>query len=127
MARACFVLLVVSVLASGCGNSRAQSSEELDRARSSLQAALDAWKNKETPKKLQARSPAIQISDPDWNAGTRLLDFEIQRTEGDKDKATRCHARLSLQDRAGKKSDKDVVFDVRASSSEVVIGRDPFY
>ncbi len=73
--RAVSLLLVgVLALASGCGGTPAAA--DADQARQTLIAALDAWKSGETPDALAARSPAIHVSDTDWNSGATLTSYE---------------------------------------------------
>ena len=73
--RAVSLLLVgVLALASGCGATPAAA--DADSARQTLIAALDAWKSGETPDALTARSPAIHVSDTDWNSGAALTSYE---------------------------------------------------
>ena len=71
-----FSLLMVGALAlaSGCGGTPAAA--DPDQARRTLIAALDAWKSGETPDALAARSPAIHVSDADWNSGATLTTYE---------------------------------------------------
>jgi hypothetical protein len=71
-----FSLLLVGALAlaSGCGGT--PGAADPDQARRTLIAALDAWKSGETPDALAARSPAIHVSDTDWNSGATLTSYE---------------------------------------------------
>jgi hypothetical protein len=75
-----FSLLLVGVLAlaSGCGGTPAAA--DPDQARQTLIAALDAWKSGEAPDALAARSPAIHVSDADWNAGATLTSYEADNS-----------------------------------------------
>jgi hypothetical protein len=71
-----FGLLLIGVLAlaSGCGGT--PGAADAESARQTLIAALDAWKSGQTPDALAARSPAIHVSDTDWNSGATLTNYE---------------------------------------------------
>ena len=114
----CFVLSLI-----GCGGAQpSQSKEELDKAEGHVHAALEAWKKGDAPDKLKSQS--IEVTDHEWKAGVRLLDYKLNRTEGLRGENVRCWAQLTLQNRQGKKVDRDVVYEVSVKD-KVVIGRDP--
>lgn len=111
-------------LVAGCGG-RSQSEEELKRAESALRSALDAWKEGRPAAALKARTPAVEITDPDWASGHRLHGYEVRRCEAERGRNARCWVVLSLLARGGKRSEKEVVYELKAGDT-VVIGRDPF-
>jgi hypothetical protein len=112
---------------SGCGGGSSLPQETLDRARQSIETALDVWKKGGSPAQLGSLSPPIVMTDPDWNpkAGQRLLDYEIKKVEGKQGEYARCWVKLSLQSRQGKKADRDAVYEVSVGP-KILIGRDAF-
>ena len=50
-------------------------------ARTALAKALDCWRLRITPEELLKAQPAITVSDPDWRAGHRLVEFQLQSGE----------------------------------------------
>lgn len=123
------LLALAALLAplTGCGGKRSRGQEDLDRADTALKAALDAWKKGEPSKKLANQSPPIIVTDPDWKPGTKLVRFEVKRSEGYEGDNVRCWVVLTLQARQGKAQEKEVVYEVHLSADRVTIGRDPFF
>jgi hypothetical protein len=107
----------------GCG--KATPPADLDWARTHVQAGLDAWKKGQRPETLKNQSPAIDFQDQDWRAGLALLNYQLKDTKPESDQVPRCWVVLTLQDRRGKKFDKEVVYAV--DKAKLTIGRDPFY
>jgi hypothetical protein len=99
----------------GCGNAgRPAPQENLDRAQASLQASLDAWKKGAKPNAFKA--PAVELADPDWQAGFRLVDYMIYSTEGRQGEGVRCGVVLSMRDRQGKTLSKDVSYRIQGDA-----------
>ena len=68
-------LLLVSLL-TGCGASSARFKPTTDEARSSLEAALTAWRDGK-PYGSVVATPPIQVGDSAWQAGDQVESFEI--------------------------------------------------
>lgn len=80
-----------------------------------MEKFLDSWSRGEAPETFTDPSQPIQGADPDRNAGYRLVSFltiESKQSEDGPDHF-RCRVSLSLQDRRGKKLEKDVVYAVQ--------------
>jgi hypothetical protein len=73
--------LVVALCAlSGCGGSQRDELDILpdqDKARATLEKALNAWKSGQKAGRIQGESPAIEVLDSVWKNGARLTAFEI--------------------------------------------------
>jgi hypothetical protein len=67
--------LLVSVL-TGCGASSARFKPTSGEARSSLEAALAAWRDGK-PYGSVVATPSIQVGDSAWQAGDQVESFEI--------------------------------------------------
>jgi hypothetical protein len=115
-------MTVLALAAPGCGKS--PSEQPADKAEAVVQEFLDSWTRGEAPDKFAGPNQSIQASDPDWQAGYRLLSFlSIEAKPGpEKPNHIRCRVALSLQDPKGKKVDKEVVYDVQMGDA-IVVGR----
>ena len=93
----------------GCKKDDAGAAQR--RAEAALDRALDAWVRGEPPDRLEG----IWVDDPDWRAGRRLVGFLVSRSgavEGAKGEV-RCRVALTLQDRSGRRVDREVEYRVR--------------
>jgi len=91
-------MLLAALAAAGCSGPPRPA--DPGQARAALRAALDAWKQGETPEALKQRRPPVYVHDDDWQAGRRLLDYELAGDEpfgGE----LRCRATLSLDGEGG--------------------------
>jgi hypothetical protein len=115
-------LFLSAFLLTGCGGAGRRPQ---DRAESAVDKVLDGWARGEPADKYAESGQPIQASDPDWSAGYRLLSFlsvdARQPVEGTAE--VRCRVALSLQDRAGKKLEKEVVYRVQLGDS-IIIARE---
>jgi hypothetical protein len=121
MRRCKTVVVVLLVLAPGCG-----PKAEHGRAEEVVKTSLDAWKGGEKPQQLTDR--AIDIAEPDWKAGYRLLDYQVKTASAQPQQGPRVVVVLTLQNRAGKKSNKEVAYEVIFKDDKrASIGRDAFH
>ncbi|MCC6418756.1 MAG: hypothetical protein IT429_11020 [Gemmataceae bacterium] len=111
-----FVLLVYL---SGCG-----AGPDLNRAEAAVKTCMDKWKEGGTPQQLADKT--IEITDPDWKAGYRLLDYQLKAVSAQPQQGPRVIVTLNLQSRAGKKMKKEVAYEVLIKD-KVQIGRDAFH
>jgi hypothetical protein len=115
-------LLVIGLAASaaGCGGPAKPTvpQAELDRAQAALQATLDAWKKGGRPGPIRGR--VADVTDPDWAAGLRLVDYMIYGADGRPGEPIRCGAALSLRDRLGKTVMRDTVYLVRGGGPFII-------
>src|SRR5262245_41608174 len=105
MWRRIFVFSAFLVVCAGCG-----PKAELGRAEEVVKTSLEAWKGGENPQRLTDR--AIDIAEPDWKAGYRLLDFQLKNASSQPQQGPRVVVVLTLQNRAGKKMNKEVAYEV---------------
>jgi hypothetical protein len=107
------ITLVVSAwVVPGCAKDT--SKQAVDKAEKVVETFLDAWSRGESPDKFADANQPIQGSDPDWKAGLRLLSFLTVDSKQSQDDPHYflCRMTLSLQDRRGKKLEKQVVYGV---------------
>ena len=106
------------VLAAGCGSGTKSYDRYVpaaETARSSLQAALDAWKQGLKPGKITTVTPAVQVVDSVWQEGQKLGSYEILSDEAG-DGPRWFSVRLKL---AGSGAEQVVRY--------AVVGRDPIW
>ena len=72
-----------SFVLSGCGgrNYAPPAAADPVAARAALEKSLDAWRLRIMPEELAKAEPAITVADPDWQAGHRLVEFQLQPGE----------------------------------------------
>ena len=81
MIRASLIVALLVTLV-GCGGPPPPlPTATLDKASDSLRASLDAWKKGDSFESWKKRSP-VAFTDQDWQAGAKLLEYEIKRVEG---------------------------------------------
>lgn len=123
--RRIFWMALPAALALGLGCGRAKPSAEMAQAREVLETSLEAWAKGERVTDLQKRSPPIRFADDNWQAGHRLLDFQMGRVRTTPERVPSCRVLLSLQDKQGKKLEREVVYQVAVKPDEIIVGRDP--
>jgi hypothetical protein len=71
--------MVLGLLACvGCSRQKVEDFKpSTDRARKSLEAALNHWLSGQPPDKVPGTSPAIQVIDSKWKSGQKLMSYEI--------------------------------------------------
>lgn len=114
----CAGLIVAALAASGCGKVRPPA----DRAEKVVEQFLDAWSRGEPPDKFADAGGPIQGTDPDWKAGSRLRSFlsSDSKPAPDAPDHVRCRFSLSLQDKSGKRLEKEVLYDVQLGERIVI-------
>ncbi len=100
-------ILLAATMAAGC--SADYTSSAAGRAEEALDIALRTWHRGEAAKKLKEKS--IEMIDPDWNLGSKLVGFLLAGTETAGGKQ-RCTVSLAIQDGAGNPLDKAVTYEI---------------
>jgi hypothetical protein len=111
-----FILAAWPLIFQGCHKD--SSTQAQQKAEAAVDKALDAWVRGGPPDKLTA----IRIDDPDWKAGVKLLGFLTSESTpvADNPKRFRCRVSLVVQDRAGKRVDKEVEYNVQLGDTVVI-------
>ena len=68
---------------------------------SALKTTLDKWKAGATADSLRQEKPAIHAADEDWDAGNKLISYELQPTLPPVGISARIPAVLEIQSAAG--------------------------
>ncbi|HEY7689383.1 MAG TPA: hypothetical protein VH835_11845, partial [Dongiaceae bacterium] len=124
VAQVVVVLLAAGLLlsAAGCGGSPGGPANE-DVARTSLTAALDAWKGGGKPADLRQRSPEIVMGDTFWEAGRKLANYKIDGPGKTGPKAWRVPVTLTLQ-AAGNKTETVKLIYIVTTDPAITIFQD---
>lgn len=102
---------------SGCGDTaRTAAPVDPGQARTTLKAALNAWKEGRSPSDLRSRSPEIVAQDADWQRGMKLTDYEVLGNGDERDANLECRVKLKMVDKQGKPVERTVTY---------VVGTDP--
>jgi hypothetical protein len=125
--RRLFLTALLPPLAFGCKKGGHKfSQEDLDRARRALETSLDAWKKGERPEKLRSLPEPIEFAEEWPRDGLRLLDYQITGTEHTDAEVMRFSVKLTVQDRRGRREERQATYAV-ALKSPIAVGRDPFF
>lgn len=116
---AALALVALNLIGAGCG-----ARPNLPKAEDVVKISLEKWKEGATPGQLVEQG--IEIADPDWAAGDRLIDYEIKAVSAQPQQGPRVVAVLQLQKRAGKKATEEVAYEV-ILAEKIRIGRDAFH
>lgn len=106
------------VLLPGCGNT-IDPPVDTGKASEVLNTALDAWKQGEKYGELARRQPPIYFNEPEWEAGKKLVKYEagpvtLSGRQG------RCSVKLTLQDGAGKVTDRTIGYQIDTNPAMVI-------
>ena len=95
-------LLIMPLLLAGCGGGH-EMPKVADEATAvaALKTTLDKWKAGATADSLRQEKPAIHADDYDWEAGNKLVSYELQPTLPATGVSARIPAVLEIQSAAG--------------------------
>jgi hypothetical protein len=77
--------LAILLVGSSCGGPNMNPAA--DRARTALEASLNAWREGKKPGTIEGTDPPVQAVDNEWTNGRKLADFQIlseEASESDK-------------------------------------------
>lgn len=117
-----FALLLPLV---GCLGSRVPTPTDPAKGREALKSVLDAWVKGGKPADLKNASPAIVVSDPDWEEGQQLLQYDIDPTDRRAGVDLRLTATLTLKNRMGKSVRKAATYAISTGAQTTVLRNDP--
>lgn len=110
----------LSLALAGCNRSNVPEPVNTDEAGKRLTEALEAWRGGEEYGALARRSPPVIFTEPLWEAGTRLLDFELGPVELH-GRQGRCTARLTLQDMDGQRRERSIGYLIDTTPNVVIV------
>jgi len=95
-------LLVLPLLLAGCGGGHSMPKVADEAAAvTALKTTLDKWKAGGTADSLSQENPAIHALDHDWEAGSKLVSYELQPAKPTIGVSARIPAVLEIQSAAG--------------------------
>jgi hypothetical protein len=103
------------IVGQGCTGASVAEPVEPAKARDALRATLDAWKSGSQADDLKSHPMAIVARDMDWQAGWKLLDYELQGEGKAVDANLLCRVTLELADPQGARKKEDVQYVVGTS------------
>ena len=111
---ACAVLMAMT----GCGKKLPDPADP-NAGREALTLALNTWKNGGSQEELQNRNPAVYFNEPEWQAGKKLVRYEIKGQLEPFGRQLRANVLLSVQDKNG--ATKDMTIPYQVDTHEVVV------
>lgn len=118
------VILIASVCA-GCGSSKVAPDLDEGLAQSSLAAALDAWKQDQTPESLRQGSSSIIVVEPQWQAGQKLVNYQVLEPITNDGSNLHVPVELELEDADGASSKQTVTYTVGTSPRITIFSEEP--
>jgi len=116
------VIAFALVVLAGCSF----SSAKVDEAKGYVQQALELWQKGGKSDELKSRTPPIEFHETMWNAGEKLVNFDIGAVQYiARDNLVRCETRLTVRSPKGKQHTESVVFDVLSLAPNVKIVNNP--
>ncbi|MBC7852553.1 MAG: hypothetical protein IAF94_03870 [Pirellulaceae bacterium] len=113
-------ILLVAAFVAGCGGVSTPQATDPQKAVTALQTTLEKWKNGTSIADLQKETPAVYASDEDWEAGQKLVAFEVRDVLDEGGVAPRIPVRLNIQSPNGLLW-KEVEYKVTVGKSAVNI------
>ncbi|HEY2155947.1 MAG TPA: hypothetical protein VGH33_09980 [Isosphaeraceae bacterium] len=106
------VAALTVALVAGCSGSGGAGPVDAPRAREALKTALDGWKRGDVPASFATASPAMTVQDMDWQAGAKLVAYQV--ADDGKDFGLNLHVpvMLTLRTPQGKDVKKSVNYVV---------------
>lgn len=112
------------MLFSGCSGSSRPAPVAPELARESLKVVLDTWKKGDDPKSLMSSATPITAHDFEWDAGAKLLDYEILDQGRNEDANLRVQVKIKLEEQGKKKAVEKKASYVVGTSPSVTVFRD---
>jgi hypothetical protein len=107
----------------GCRGKTGAVDASPEKAREALRQGLDAWKSGKTAEAIKA-SDSIIVSDSDLENGAKLLSYDVQGDGASDGFDWQMRVKLTLQDAAGNKSEKNAVYNVNTSPKVVIVRKE---
>ncbi len=104
-----WVVAIPLVFVVGCGFPAAKQ----DEAKGHVKSALEKWQAGGKPDELKAASPSVEFNEAMWNAGEKLVSFEMGAVNYvEAERVVRCTVKLTVQKGKGKARTENVTYDV---------------
>lgn len=93
----CAAILLAAAFMAGCGGTPIPKETDPTKAVTVLKTTLEKWKNGTSIVDLQKETPAVYAADEDWEAGMKLVAFELRDVLDQGGFATRIPVALHIQ------------------------------
>jgi len=119
------------LLLPGCSDSSRAHAVDVRHARDAIKIALDQWKKGDSPRSLASSSTPMIVQDFEWQAGAKLLDYQLIDDGKAYDANLRIQVKLTLtgdeswSKRTDQTTEKKVWYLV-GTTPAVTVFRDPF-
>jgi len=120
-----FCLLGLLVLATGCSSGPVHAPVDAAKARETLRAALDSWRKGDPIDALQRGSPPIYVIDVEWQAGAKLVEYQLAGSGDEKDAHLFCPVQLTVRSPDGRTNKRDVTY-VISTAPNLTVSRKVF-
>jgi hypothetical protein len=90
-------ILLAAAFVAGCAGTPNPKPTDPTKAVAILKTTLEKWKNGTSIAALQKETPAVYASDEDWEAGEKLVAFELRDVLDQGGFDTRIPVRLNIQ------------------------------
>jgi hypothetical protein len=116
------LIVALAALVAGCSGGSGGSAAPVDapKAREALKAALDGWKRGDKPEKFQSASPPMTVSDMDWQAGAKLINYQVKDDGKEYGPNLNVPVDLTIRTPQGKEAKKTVSYIVGTSPTVTV-------
>jgi hypothetical protein len=94
-------ILLAAAFVAGCGGTPIPKETDPTKAVTALKSTLEKWKDGTSIVALQKETPAVYAADEDWEAGMKLVAFELRDVLDQGGFATRIPVRLNIQSPGG--------------------------
>lgn len=111
-------LCALAALVVGC-EKKLDEPVDPGKAAEVLNTAFDAWKQGAAHGELAQRQPPIYFKEPEWEAGKKLLNYEVGPVTL-AGRQGRCSVKLTLQDGAGKVTERTIGYQVDTHPNKVI-------
>jgi hypothetical protein len=91
---------------------RVRSTNRRLEARAALRTALETWRQGERPESLHGASTPILITDDDWQAGRRLVRYQVEEAQETDGPGLRCNVVLGIEDERGSRIERRALYQV---------------
>jgi Tfp pilus assembly protein PilF len=112
--------VAVLIVACGCESIPAPTPDDEAATKQTLERALASWQKGEPIGGMEKASPPIKVSDPKWERGDKLTEFELQGPGRSKGAQRAYRVALSLTDAKGKPTKEIVEYRVGTQPYETV-------
>src|SRR5262245_12748988 len=85
----------------GCGDSLPPQTDPI-KGREVLTSTLTKWSAGKSMNDVRGESPPVVVYDPDWEAGQKLILFELDRADGRSGVDLLVSVKLTLEGKSGK-------------------------